>query len=171
MNRRSILPGLTICILAFIAITVMVSGCASPFSGPVPSVTISATYVPPSPTPIPVLCPTPTPQPGTTWNGEFVKLYGNVNASDDHVIGQLEVYYSDKNYWDDHPLAKYDTETGGAYSLEVRANVPFKVKLGYLYVRSLAGEMNIKLLDKTYVLQNDTLEDFNVMTSNVTTHN
>lgn len=173
MNRRSRLPCFTICMLVLIAVTVMVSGCTGPFSGPAPSVTISATYVRPSPTPIPIVCPTPTPQPNTTWNGLFVKLYGNVNASGDHVMGTIKVSYMDKNYWNDNPLARYDTTADdGAYSLDVRANVPFKVTLGYLYVDRVPQDiMNTKLFTETYNIQNDTREDFNVMTSNVTTHN
>ncbi len=101
----------------------------------------------------------------------FVKLYGNVNSSGDHVMGTIKVSYMDKNYWDDNPLARYDTTDGGAYSLDVRANVPFHVTLGYLYVDRLPQDMNSKLITQTFVIQNDTRQDFNVMTSNVTLHN
>ncbi len=159
MNRRSMLPKLTVCTLAIVAITLLVSGCSSPLSAPAPSVTISATYVVPSPTPIPVASPTPIPQPSTTWNGLYVNLNGNVSASGDHVMGTITVSYLDKNFWDDHPLARYDTDEGGAYSLDVRANVPFKMTVGYLYVGRLPQDMNTKLLDQTYNIQNDTRMD------------
>jgi hypothetical protein len=58
---------------------------------------------------------------------------------------------------------------GGNYSIEnVRANVPFKVTIGYLYIGSMPEIMTMKLINKTYVIENDTRMDFTVMTSNIT---
>jgi hypothetical protein len=146
-----------------------VSGCTNPLGGSPPSVTVAPTYVPPSPSPIPRESPTPVPV-NTTWNGLYVKLYGNVNGKgDEHVYGTVSIFYLDENYWEDNPTAKYDTTEGGAYSVSVRANVPFKIKIGYLYVGRLPEVMNVKLInDKIYQLNEDTKLDFSIMTSNIT---
>lgn len=166
MNRRS--SGIILAAFV-IAVALAASGCSNPIGGPAPSVTVTAPYFPPSPTPYPLASPTPVPTPVTTWDGLFVKLYGNVTASGgDHVYGTVKVYYLDKNFWDDNPTVKYDTAEGGAYSLEVRSNVPFKVELGYLYVGRIPTEMHTKRLEDQITIRTDTRRDFSVMTSNIT---
>ncbi len=167
MNRRS--SGIVLAAFV-IAVTLAASGCSNPIGGPAPSVTVTAPYVPPTPTPYPLATPTPVPTPVTSWDGLFVKLYGNVKASGgDHVYGTVKVYYLDKNFWDDTPTVKYDTtEKGGAYSLDVRSNVPFKVELRYLYVGKISSEMQKKQFDDPVTIRNDTRRDFSVMTSNIT---
>ena len=98
-----------------------------------------------------------------------MKLYGNVNVSSGIVYGCVTINYMDQNYWYENPSATYDTEVGGNYSIEnVRANVPFKVTIGYLYIGSMPEIMTMKLINKTYVIENDTRMDFTVMTSNIT---
>lgn len=112
------------------------------------------------------------PRPSTSWNGMFVKLHGIISVdSGDHVYGTVKVNYMDKNYWEEHPIAQYDTDEGGAYSLDVMANVPFKVDIGYLYVGRLPEVMNTRRLDRIYVIEEDTALDFEVMTSNITPKN
>lgn len=156
--------------LAFAAIAVALasSGCTNPLGGQTPQVTITPTYAPPTFTPIPTLIPTATPT-ATPWTGEMVRLYGNVTAKGgEHVYGSVTLSYMDKNYWEEHPSTKYDTDMGGSYSMDVRANVPFKVTLGYLYTSRLPYVMNTHLYDNVYTLQNDTQLDFDVMSSNAT---
>lgn len=166
MNRRAIL--LSILLSAIVALAMASSGCTNPLV-PAPSVTVTAPYVPPSPTPTPAATVTPTPS-STTWNGEMVKLFGNVTViGGEHVYGTIKVSYMDKNYWDEYPTVRYDTyDEGGAYSLEVKANVPFRVTLGYTYVDKLSVGLNTKLLDEIFVLKNDTRRDFTIMASNAT---
>lgn len=148
----------------------MASGCSIPLGDPKPSVTLTVPYKAPSPTPLP--CPTPAPTPSTSWNGMLVKLHGNVSVdAGEHVYGTIKVYYLDKNYWEDHPTAVYDTDEGGAYSFDVRANVPFKVEIGYLYKDRLPEVMNVRWLDGIYTIEEDTALDLEVMTSNITPKN
>lgn len=155
--------------IAFTAVALAVSGCAGLPGGPAPSVTVTAPYVPPSSTPMPTATPVPSASPATSWNGDMVKLYGNVSVKGgEHVYGVVKIYYMDENYWEEHPSVKYDTEEGGTYSLDVMANVPFKVNFGYLYVGQLPGIMNTKLLDKVYTLGEDTRLDLEVMPSKIT---
>jgi hypothetical protein len=154
-------------ILAAIALALSAAGCVNPLGGSPPSVTVAATYVPPSPTPRPTILETPTPI-ATTWNGEYVKLHGNVSAKGgDHVYGVIKIYYQDKNYWDDHPTAAYDTDDGGAYSIEVRSNVSFIPEFGYYYFGRLPQVMHTQRLDKM-TIREDTRLDYSVMTSNIT---
>ncbi|HTY92113.1 MAG TPA: hypothetical protein VMC84_13135 [Methanocella sp.] len=154
---------------AAVALALAVSGCMNPMGPPPVSVTIAPTYSPPTFTPIPTVTTQPTPT-TTPWNGEMVRLYGNVTVkSGEHVYGTVKVSYLDKNYWDEYPTAKYDTDQGGSYSMSVRANVPFKVTLGYLYTDRLPYVMNTYLYDdKIYTLQNDMQLDFEVKSSNAT---
>jgi hypothetical protein len=170
--KPPVVPAMVVCALLVSAL--LVSGCTSPFSGSAPTVTVSATYPPPSPTPLPIVS-TPTPVPTTTittntsWNGYYVRLYGNVSVSSGNVYGTVTINYMDSNYWNDSPSTRYDTSTGGSYSIDkVRANVPFKVTLGYLYLGSMPAIMDNKLINRTYVINNDTELDFTVMTSNIT---
>jgi hypothetical protein len=155
--------------IIFVALALTASGCSNPLSGPTPKVTVTAPYIAPSSTPVPVATPLPTPEAVTNWTGLYVKLYGNVSvASSDHVYGSVKISYLEEEYWDEYPTVKYDTDEGGAYSLDVRANVPFKVTIGYLYVGRLPQVMNTKLIDdKIYTVQEDTRLDFEVMTSNI----
>ncbi|HTX43551.1 MAG TPA: hypothetical protein VMC61_02390 [Methanocella sp.] len=154
----------------FVMVTLLAmatSGCSIPLGDQKPSVTLTTHYTPPSPTPLP--CPTAAPAPSTSWNGMLVKLHGNVSVSKgEHVFGTIKINYLDKNYWDDHPTAVYDTNVGGAYSVDVRAKVPFKVEIGYLYVGQLPAVMNVKKIDMVYTIEQDTPLDFEVMTSNIT---
>jgi len=153
----------------FVMVTLLamiISGCSIPLGNSKPSVTLTAYYTAPSPTPVP--CPTAVPSPSTSWNGMFVKLHGNVSVDGgEHVYGTIKVNYLDKNYWDEHPTAQYDTSEGGVYSLDVRAKVPFKVDIGYLYVGRLPEVMNVKRIEKVYVIEEDTVLNFEVMTSNI----
>lgn len=160
-----IIPAVVVLVFALAA-----SGCTNPLSGPAPSVTVTAPYVPPSPTPIPVITATPTPVPTqASWNGEIVKLFGNVTVKGgEHVYGTIKVNYMDKNYWEEYPTARYDTDDGGEYSIDVMANVPFKVTLGYTYVDRLSMGMTTRLLDDIYLLRNDTRQDFTIMSANAT---
>jgi len=100
---------------------------------------------------------------------EIVKLYGNVTVvGGEHVYGTIKVSYMDKNYWDEYPTVRYDTnDAGGAYSLGIKANVPFKLTLGYTYIDRLSP-MNTKIMDEVLVLRNDTQRDFTIMASNAT---
>jgi hypothetical protein len=166
MTRKALLSS---AVLMLLLTALAVSGCTNPLGGSPPSVTVAPTYAPPSPTPITRETPTAAPV-STTWNGLYVRLSGNVSAKgDEHVYGTVSVFYLDKNYWDDNPAAKYDTNEGGAYSVDVRAKVPFKIKIGYLYVDRLPAVMNIKLIDdKVYTLDEDTKLDFSILTSNIT---
>ncbi len=166
--KRSTLAVSVLVIVMLLAMAA--SGCTNPLGDPKPSVTLTAPYKAPSPTPLP--SPTAVPSPSTSWNGMYVKLHGNVTAGpDEHVYGTVKVYYMDKNYWDDIPSAPYDTDDGGAYSLDVRAKVPFKVDFGYLYVGQLPGTMTVKRLDPVYVLDGDTPLDIDVATSAITPKN
>jgi hypothetical protein len=146
------------------------SGCTYPSGEVKPSVTVTTHYT--EPTPVPLPCPTPVPS-NTSWNGMFVKLYGNISANPgEHVYGTVKVNYLDKNYWDDQPTAHYDTETGGTYSLDVRAKVPFKLDIGYLYMgQQPQGYMLTKRVDQVYTIDEDTPLDFEIMTSNITPKN
>jgi hypothetical protein len=149
-----------------ILLAMATSGCSIPLGDTKPSVTLTTHYTAPSPTPVP--CPTPTPRTSTSWNGMFVKLYGNVSVNKgEHVYGTIKVNYLDKNYWDEHPTAVYDTDEGGVYSLDVRAKVPFKLEIGYLYVGTLPEVMNVKRPDRIYNIEEDTPLDFEVMTSDI----
>lgn len=164
-------PALSISIIlavAVIAFALAISGCTNPLSGPAPSVTIVPTYAPPTFTPIPTVAATPTPNP-TSWNGDMVKLYGNVTVKGgEHVLGWVKLVYQDKNYVDETPTGSYDTDAGGAYSIDVRGNVSFKVILGYTYADRLSGEMNKRSLSDTYTILNDTQLDFTVAAANAT---
>jgi hypothetical protein len=158
----------TLAVIFLMALALMASGCTNPLGDPKPSVTLTAHYVPPSPTPSPSPSPTPVPSPSTSWNGIYVKLYGNVSASGgDHVYGTVKIYYLDKNYWDEHPTAQYDTDECGNYSLDVRANVSFIPEFGYFYFDRIPMEMYTRRLDNM-TIQADTRLDYNVMTSNIT---
>ncbi len=150
-----------------VALALASSGCTNPLV-PAPSVTVTAPYVPPSPTPTPTATVTPAPS-SAAWNGEMVKLFGNVTViGGEHVYGTIKVSYMDKNYWDEYPTVRYDTiDDGGAYSLEVKANMPFRVTLGYSYIDKLSP-MNTKILDEVFTLHNDTRHDFIIMASNAT---
>lgn len=164
MHGRALSGCLTAAILA---LALFMSGCTNLLGGSPPSVTVAATYAPPTFTPLPTITATPTPLP-TDWDGEYVRLYGNVSArGGDHVYGVIKIYYQDKNYWDDHPTAEYDTETGGAYELMVRSNVSFIPEFGYYYYGKLPQVMYTQRLEKMTVTM-DTRLDYSFMTSNVT---
>jgi hypothetical protein len=165
MKRRAIF--LSFMLSAIVALATASLGCTNPLV-PAPSVTETAPYVPPSPTPTPAPTVAPTPTP-TSWNGDIVKLYGNVTViGGEHVYGTIKVSYMDKNYWDEYPTVRYDTnDDGGAYSLDVMANVPFRVTLGYTYIDKLSP-MNTKIFDDIITLHNDTRRDFTIMASNAT---
>lgn len=152
-----------------IAAALALAGCAGlPGGTATPSVTIAPTYAPPTFTPIPTITPTPTPT-ATSWNGEMVELYGHVaSKSGEHIYGTVTVSYLDEYYWEDHPSAKYDTDAGGNYSVNVRANLPFKVTLGYLYTSRLPPYMITRLYDTVYTIQEPTRLDFEVLPSNAT---
>jgi hypothetical protein len=157
-------------VVSLMLLALMASGCSNPLGDPKPSVTLTAHYVAPSPTPVP--CPSPAPSPSTSWNGMYVKLHGNVSVdAGEHVYGTIKVYYMDKNYWEEHPTAQYDTDDGGAYSLDVMAKIPFKVEIVYLYKGRLPGVMSVRRLDGTYAIEEDTALDLEVMTSNITPKN
>lgn len=162
-----IIPPLAV--ISLVLLELLASGCSVPLGEQKPSVTMTAPYQEPSPTPRPLPSPTPVPQPSTSWNGMFVKLYGNVSVTrGEHVYGTITVYYLDENYWDDNPTTTYDTEAGGKYSLDVRAKVPFKLKIGYLYFGTLPGTMSFKTIDTVYTIEEDTPFNFEVMSSNIT---
>jgi hypothetical protein len=145
------------------------SGCSSLLGDAKPSVTLTAPYKEPTPTPMP--CPTPVPAISTSWNGLYAKLHGNVSVEEgEHVYGTIKVNYLEQNYWEEHPTAQYDTDDGGAYSLDVRANVPFKVDIGYLYKGQLPEVMSVRYPDDIYKINEDTVLDLDVMTSNITPH-
>jgi hypothetical protein len=157
----------TLAVVSLMLLALIVSGCSIPLGESKPSVTLTTHYVASSPTPMP--CPTPAPSPTTSWNGIYVKLHGNISAGmGEHVYGMVKIYYLDRNYWEEHPNAQYDTDAGGAYSLDVRANVPFKVEVGYLYVGQLPEVMIFKRPDMVYTIEEDTPLDFEVMTSSIT---
>ncbi len=146
------------------------AGCSVPPGAQTPAVTMTAHYATPAPTPL--ASPTPAPTAPSAWNGMYVKLYGNVSAEPgEHVYGKIIINYIDKNYWDEKPYTTYDTSVGGAYSLEVRAKVPFKVEVGYLYVGQLPGAMTVKRLDDVYVIGEDTRLDLDIATSNIAPKN
>jgi hypothetical protein len=157
-------------VVSLILLALWASGCSNPLGGTKPSVTLTAPYKAPTPTPVP--CPTPVPAPSTSWNGMYVKLHGNVSVEEgEHVYGTIKVYYMDKNYWEEHPTAQYDTDEGHAYSLDVMAKVPFKVDIGYLYKGRLPEVMSVRRLDGTYAIEEDTALDLEVMTSNISPKN
>jgi hypothetical protein len=112
---------------------------------------------------------TPIPTPNTSWNGYYYRLYGNVNVSSGTVLGNVYVNYLDPNFYNDNPSASFDTAVGGNYSIDqVRANVPFRVTLKYIYLGSLPEMTISKFINQTYIITNDTALDFTVMTNNIT---